>query len=261
MANDLAFFPVPQSHFIEKYCEAQRRKHLEASRITIRQSSSIADIYTIRNYGESKNFIYNRQQAETSRRETVEKKAKRGRIKKLIKNRLRPKFRKRSGAKKSTGCGTKYCPCDQPVMSANVTRRKSAAVRKSPRQKSIPKFLNLYKAEDMRFASANGVSVKATSSWPTRFIDYTIDRTVNSLTRIFLLNAMAEIENSTCVRWVPRRKGTRNRVHILNKPDGCWSQVGFVGGKQFLNIEFPKCANRASILHELMHSKSRLKKP
>jgi hypothetical protein len=67
-----------------------------------------------------------------------------------------------------------------------------------------------------------------------------------------LEEAMTEIESKTCVKFVSKSWFDRNFVQLI-QGDGCWSNVGMIGGKQQLSLGIG-CKNKKLMLHELVHS-------
>ncbi|XP_075900646.1 low choriolytic enzyme-like [Nelusetta ayraudi] len=64
--------------------------------------------------------------------------------------------------------------------------------------------------------------------------------------------AMIEIEQKTCVNFVPH---TNQRSYLRIKPrSGCSSLVGMMGGPQVVSLRMPGCMKHGIILHELLHA-------
>jgi Astacin (Peptidase family M12A) len=62
---------------------------------------------------------------------------------------------------------------------------------------------------------------------------------------------MREIENQTCVRFVPRT--TEADYILIVKEKGCWSSLGRIGGAQKVTLG-NGCIYKYIILHELIHA-------
>jgi hypothetical protein len=87
--------------------------------------------------------------------------------------------------------------------------------------------------------------------WPKGVVYY--DNSIDDDGFLALLEeAMLEIESNTCVKFVEKSWYTRDYIQLI-QGNGCWSNVGRVGGKQMLSLG-SGCGNKNLMLHELMHS-------
>lgn len=77
-----------------------------------------------------------------------------------------------------------------------------------------------------------------------------------SAERNIVLNAIAEWEAKTCVRFIPRQPHHVDYLEIT--PDDstssyCYSYVGRQGGRQLMKM-FGECLRHAAMIHELGHA-------
>ncbi|XP_071519339.1 astacin-like isoform X1 [Panulirus ornatus] len=68
-----------------------------------------------------------------------------------------------------------------------------------------------------------------------------------------ILRGMQEIEEKTCIRFVPRTSEA-NYIQIFITGSGCWSYVGMLGGMQQVSLSTYGCIYHGTIIHELMHA-------
>uniref|UniRef100_G1QGI7 Metalloendopeptidase n=1 Tax=Nomascus leucogenys TaxID=61853 RepID=G1QGI7_NOMLE len=100
--------------------------------------------------------------------------------------------------------------------------------------------------------------LSATSNkWPTGGggvveVPFLLSSKYDEPSRQVILEALAEFEHSTCVRFVPY-EGQRDFISIIPMY-GCFSSVGRSGGMQVVSLA-PTCLQkgRGIVLHELMH--------
>jgi Astacin (Peptidase family M12A) len=66
-------------------------------------------------------------------------------------------------------------------------------------------------------------------------------------------DAMTAIENTTCIRFVPK---TTHRDYIrISNGTGCYSRLGRVGGVQSLSLSTNYCFDKVGrAIHELIHA-------
>lgn len=67
-------------------------------------------------------------------------------------------------------------------------------------------------------------------------------------------SAMKEIEASSCLRFREVLDDDDNYLVIIKSDQGCRSEIGRIGGSQFLLLEPSICMNKGTIIHELMHT-------
>ena len=69
--------------------------------------------------------------------------------------------------------------------------------------------------------------------------------------------AASEFDTRTggCVKWVERTTET-DYVAIKSDDSGCWSYVGQISGKQYLNLQSPGCVwtGGGTVQHEMLHA-------
>ena len=58
-------------------------------------------------------------------------------------------------------------------------------------------------------------------------------------------------EDTTCLRFVPRRSYNRDYIYFQNSDRGCYSYVGRQGGGQVINLEQNSCETYGITLHEI----------
>uniref|UniRef100_T1IDG8 Metalloendopeptidase n=1 Tax=Rhodnius prolixus TaxID=13249 RepID=T1IDG8_RHOPR len=97
----------------------------------------------------------------------------------------------------------------------------------------------------------NGI-VTLSSKWPHGIIPYTIAGRFSQTDLQTLKWAFAEYARLTCIKFVPR-VNELDYIYIANDREGCYSAVGRVGGAQKINLQSPGCAQRGTVIHELMH--------
>ncbi|XP_041805031.1 zinc metalloproteinase nas-33-like [Chelmon rostratus] len=82
-------------------------------------------------------------------------------------------------------------------------------------------------------------------------VPYTLENTFTTFEKDTILQAMKVFHQSTCIRFVRRRRQT-DFVEII-KSSGCWSYVGRIGETQQLSIG-EGCAYNGIVQHELIHA-------
>ncbi len=96
----------------------------------------------------------------------------------------------------------------------------------------------------------SGIINASGQKWPGGVIPYVFDAYASSETRSKFLEAKADYDAKTQVRFVPR-SNQANYVNVRTA-DGCWSYVGTIGGKQDLSIGSGCDVNAAR--HEMGHA-------
>ncbi|XP_003743915.1 astacin-like metalloprotease toxin 5 [Galendromus occidentalis] len=86
--------------------------------------------------------------------------------------------------------------------------------------------------------------------WPNGRIPYVIDYSLQSLSSM-IQSAMQQYHQKTCIRFVPYDGTQRNYVKIFNG-QGCYANVGMVGGEQPLSLG-QGCHYPGTVVHELGH--------
>ncbi|ODM99608.1 Zinc metalloproteinase nas-14 [Orchesella cincta] len=95
-------------------------------------------------------------------------------------------------------------------------------------------------------------NLRFTSRWPKGRVPYTIDQTLNDCRLDTIYDAMDEIEDLTCIRFVERNR-ERDYLSIRRAELGCASYVGMIGGTQQLNLS-TGCFSKFTVTHELIHA-------
>lgn len=112
--------------------------------------------------------------------------------------------------------------------------------------------INVENDEFRRFLR-NGL-VSASSRWPQAAISYEIEGTFGTKELTIISHAFNEYHTKTCVRF-HKRSSEKDYIVLTNKPSGCWSNLGRIGGRQEVNLESPKCfSNYGTTIHEIMHA-------
>ncbi|XP_068438813.1 high choriolytic enzyme 1-like [Clinocottus analis] len=83
-------------------------------------------------------------------------------------------------------------------------------------------------------------------------IPYTISSQFSSLDKDKIGYAMKGIQQSTCIRFAPRRS-EYDFISIENK-GGCYSALGRTGGRQELSLNRRGCVYHGTIQHEINHA-------
>ncbi|CAB4056245.1 unnamed protein product [Lepeophtheirus salmonis] len=89
-------------------------------------------------------------------------------------------------------------------------------------------------------------------------IPYTLAQGFSKTDLSLIQSAMDEIENKTCVRWVPRN-GEKNYVYIKNNERGCFAVLGYNQYRRMhvLNLQrsngFSSCMVSGIVQHEMLH--------
>ena len=96
----------------------------------------------------------------------------------------------------------------------------------------------------------SGIINAAGQKWPEGVIPYVFDADASSETRRKFLEAKADYDAKTQIRFVPR-SNQANYVNVRTA-DGCYSYVGTIGGKQDLSIGSGCDVNAAR--HEMGHA-------
>ncbi|KAF2357093.1 Peptidase M12A [Trinorchestia longiramus] len=87
--------------------------------------------------------------------------------------------------------------------------------------------------------------------WPFKEIPYVISSTFSKQQRHLISAAIKEIENNSCIKFVPREM-QEDYIHLY-KGDGCSSQVGRIQKDQAVSLA-DACIKFGVIIHELMHA-------
>ena len=63
---------------------------------------------------------------------------------------------------------------------------------------------------------------------------------------------MSDLQRYTCVQFISRTY-EKDYIHIISG-DGCFSNIGRIGGVQYISLQRRGCLARGTILHELIHT-------
>uniref|UniRef100_T1GJD9 Metalloendopeptidase n=1 Tax=Megaselia scalaris TaxID=36166 RepID=T1GJD9_MEGSC len=94
----------------------------------------------------------------------------------------------------------------------------------------------------------------ASTRWPSKTVFYKYSSTITSAQKSLIEKAFKSIESVTCVKIRPAGSSTENYVYVTNENSGCWSYVGFLGGRQQLNLQSNGCMYFGIITHETLHT-------
>ncbi|KAM7352145.1 seminal metalloprotease 1-like [Cochliomyia hominivorax] len=74
----------------------------------------------------------------------------------------------------------------------------------------------------------------------------------------YIEQAMQAIESASCIRFYQAPNDTFDYIKITGNSSGCFSNVGYLGREQVLNLQVNKvdqgCFLKGKIVHELLHS-------
>ncbi|KAF2352511.1 Peptidase M12A [Trinorchestia longiramus] len=91
--------------------------------------------------------------------------------------------------------------------------------------------------------------------WPGGVVPFEIGATISTAQEIAIRRAMADYSTLTngCINFVDRN-GESDYVRFIYLEEGCWSNVGRIGGQQ--NINYPTwCTDSyGSTMHEMLHT-------
>merc|ERR550519_1545699 len=99
-----------------------------------------------------------------------------------------------------------------------------------------------------RSGSANTIN-----HWSNAIVPYTIDAVFSTSERAVIAQGMRHIENSTCIRFVPRN-GDHDYVEIYNGTGGCYASVNYWPGIGRTVVGLADgCVSMYIVVHELLH--------
>ncbi|XP_014370623.2 uncharacterized protein LOC106720435 isoform X1 [Papilio machaon] len=107
--------------------------------------------------------------------------------------------------------------------------------------------------------SRNGLR-DTTKRWPDNEVVYFIQREHFNDDQLHAIKSgIEDIAQASCVKFRPYQKGDRDAVVIQGSRRGCFSQVGYQGGYQVLNLygRHPVgrgCFRHGTVVHELLHT-------
>ncbi|XP_013144359.1 PREDICTED: uncharacterized protein LOC106107891 [Papilio polytes] len=107
--------------------------------------------------------------------------------------------------------------------------------------------------------SRNGLR-DTTKRWPDNEVIYFIQREhFNDDQLQAIQSGIEDLAQASCIKFRPYQKGDRDAVVIQGSRRGCFSQVGYQGGYQVLNLygRHPVgrgCFRHGTVVHELLHT-------
>ncbi|XP_064535365.1 seminal metalloprotease 1-like [Drosophila montana] len=117
--------------------------------------------------------------------------------------------------------------------------------------------LGLYQGDMAVGFKRNGL-LSPDEHWPNGEVFYKIDEQFKPVQVDHIKLAMQIIQNVSCVRFLPADENTKNFVEVKVSLSGCWSNVGFTGGKQLLSLPDAGveegCFRLGTIQHEFLHT-------
>ncbi|XP_053601533.1 seminal metalloprotease 1-like isoform X2 [Plodia interpunctella] len=107
--------------------------------------------------------------------------------------------------------------------------------------------------------SRNGLK-DTTKRWPNNEVIYYIQKEHFSQDQMQAIqDGVDDLAQASCVKFRPYRKGDRDAVVIQGSRRGCFSQVGYQGGYQVLNLNARHppgrgCFRHGTVVHEFLHT-------
>ncbi|XP_023173419.2 seminal metalloprotease 1 [Drosophila hydei] len=103
----------------------------------------------------------------------------------------------------------------------------------------------------------NGL-LNSSKRWPDNQVIYSISTDFDAAHRDAILKGIQTIEEATCLRFREADEQDIDYVSITAEGGGCYTAVGYLGGRQQMNLEiYPLgegCFRPGTVLHELMHA-------
>ncbi|CAK1548296.1 unnamed protein product [Leptosia nina] len=105
----------------------------------------------------------------------------------------------------------------------------------------------------------NGLT-DSTKRWPNNEVIYFIQREHFNLDQVQAIQeGIDDLARASCIKFTPYKKGDRDAVVIQGSRRGCFSQVGYQGGYQVLNLSGRHpvgrgCFRHGTVVHELLHT-------
>ncbi|XP_048006384.1 uncharacterized protein LOC125241794 [Leguminivora glycinivorella] len=107
--------------------------------------------------------------------------------------------------------------------------------------------------------SRNGLK-DSTKRWPNNEVIVYIQREHFTSDQVqAIVSGMEELSQASCVKFRPYKKGDRDAVVVQGSRRGCFSQVGYQGGYQVLNLSGRHpvgrgCFRHGTVVHEFLHT-------
>ncbi|EAT36349.1 AAEL011547-PA [Aedes aegypti] len=94
--------------------------------------------------------------------------------------------------------------------------------------------------------------------WPLNTVFYEIEERWFTREQVrYIYRGMRLIERATCIRFQPRDPENPDYIRIHGQGSGCSANVGYVGGRQSINLQpYPigtGCFRIGTIVHEMIH--------
>ncbi|XP_042865044.1 zinc metalloproteinase nas-14-like [Penaeus japonicus] len=133
-----------------------------------------------------------------------------------------------------------------------------AVARWNPDLDVNPEELGIYQEGDLRddpriLLDNRNVIANPDLAWPDAVVPYVIHPDFSKKERRVIQQAMFVITSHTCVKFV-KRTAEEGYLFIGRNATGCWSHIGHLGGRQWLNYQ-DRCLWRfGTVVHELFHT-------
>ncbi|XP_048481815.1 uncharacterized protein LOC105395628 [Plutella xylostella] len=114
--------------------------------------------------------------------------------------------------------------------------------------------------EDVAEGLARNGLKDSTKRWPNNEVIYYIQREHFTSGQVqAIMDGIEDLARSSCVKFKPYKKGDRDAVVIQGSRRGCFSQVGYQGGYQVLNLSARHpvgrgCFRHGTVVHEMLHT-------
>ncbi|XP_035991804.1 high choriolytic enzyme 2 isoform X1 [Fundulus heteroclitus] len=93
--------------------------------------------------------------------------------------------------------------------------------------------------------------------WPKSerfvYVPYNISTAYSEEERNRIIDALKSFNESTCIRFVPRKSSHRDYIHFFSG-EGCWSYLGRQKGGQKISLKRKGCFRFGTIQHEILHA-------
>ncbi|XP_050665360.1 seminal metalloprotease 1-like isoform X4 [Leptidea sinapis] len=105
----------------------------------------------------------------------------------------------------------------------------------------------------------NGLT-DSTKRWPNNEVIYFIQKEHFTQDQVQAIqDGIDDLARASCVKFTPYRKGDKDAVVIQGSRRGCFSQVGYQGGYQVLNLSGRHpvgrgCFRHGTVVHEMLHT-------
>uniref|UniRef100_T1H2Y9 Metalloendopeptidase n=1 Tax=Megaselia scalaris TaxID=36166 RepID=T1H2Y9_MEGSC len=100
--------------------------------------------------------------------------------------------------------------------------------------------------------SKNGL-INPALRWPKAVVFYKFATSIPQNHRSLIINSLKEIEKSTCIRFQQGVNSKNDYISVTTDAPGCFSNVGYLGKSQRLNLGYG-CMIKRAIVHEFLHA-------